>query len=196
MNAKQGEFLVGSARKIISERLGGRDAKIEFPDWCSKKSGVFVTLTIGGELRGCIGFCEAVLPLKEALEQAAIAAAFEDPRFPSLTREEFERVTVEVSVLTEPKEIRVNSPAEYPGRVRIGEDGLIVRHGRFNGLLLPQVPVELGWGPEEFLSHTCLKAGLHPEKWRDGEAKFYEFHAEIFSEEAPGGKIVKKKIQE
>ncbi len=196
MNVKQGEFLVRSARKIIFEKLEGRDAKIEFPDWCSGKSGVFVTLTIDGELRGCIGFCEAVLPLKDALLQAAISAAFEDPRFPSLTKEEFGRVTVEVSVLTEPMEIRVDSPAEYPGRVKIGEDGLIVRHGHFNGLLLPQVPVELGWGPEEFLSHTCVKAGLHPEKWRDGTAKFYAFHAEIFSEEAPGGKIVKKKIQE
>lgn len=196
MDAKKGEFLVRSARKIILERLEGRDAKIEFPEWCGNKGAVFVTLTIRGELRGCIGFCEAVLPLKDALSQAAIAAAFEDPRFPPLTKDEFEKVTVEVSVLTEPKEIHVNEPAEYPGRVKIGEDGLIVRHGHFNGLLLPQVPVELGWGPEEFLSHTCVKAGLHPEKWKDGEAKFYEFHAEIFSEEAPGGKIVKKKIQE
>lgn len=196
MDAKTGEFLVRTARRIIADRLYGRDAKIKFPDWCSGKSGVFVTLTIDGELRGCIGFCEAVLPLKEALKQAALSAAFGDLRFPALTKEEFERVTVEVSVLTEPKEIHVNSPAEYPGRVKIGEDGLIVRHGHYNGLLLPQVPVELGWGPEEFLSHTCVKAGLHPEKWKDGEAKFYEFHAEIFSEEAPGGKIVKKKILE
>lgn len=196
MNAKQGEFLVRSARKIISEKLEGRAVKIEFPDWCSGKSGVFVTLTIDGDLRGCIGFCEAVLPLKDALSQAAVAAAFEDPRFPPLTKVEFERVTVEVSVLTEPEEIHVNEPAEYPGRVKIGEDGLIVRHGHYNGLLLPQVPVELGWEPEEFLAHTCVKAGLHPETWKEGTAKFYAFHAEIFSEEAPGGKIVKKKIQE
>lgn len=190
---EEGELLVRIARAVVEGNPNfPKDLKL------NEKRGVFVTLNkqVGSELelRGCIGFPLATLPLKDALVQAAMSAAREDPRFPPVRKEELEKIIVEVSVLTEPKEIQVNSPLEYPKKVQVGVDGLIVKWDRGTGLLLPQVAVEQHWDSEEFLSNTCMKAGAPPDGWLRSDVKIYKFQGEVFGEETPRGKVVRKQL--
>ena len=135
----------------------------------------FVTLTKNGRLRGCIGYTEAVAPLFKVVQECAVAAAAEDPRFPPVSPMELPSLRVEISVLTPLVPIR-------PEEVEIGRHGLMVSQGRMRGLLLPQVPVEWGWDRETFLDQTCVKAGLPPSAWRHG-ATLRAFTAEVFGEE-------------
>jgi len=199
----QGEFLVKLARKAITEYLKS-NVKVapppETPPRLREKCGVFVTLnrvTSGGgkELRGCIGYPEPVIPLVEATIDSAINAAVGDLRFSPVRLEELSRIVVEVSVLTPPQLVKVENPKEYPGQIRIGVDGIIVERGFYRGLLLPQVPVEWGWDPEEFLSNGCLKAGLPPDAWLIPNTKIYKFQAIIFEEEKPGGKVARRALK-
>ncbi|MBN2566550.1 TIGR00296 family protein [Candidatus Woesearchaeota archaeon] len=188
-----GEKLVLLARRSIASRFSDspfrhdRALRAKY----GAKQGVFVTLTIDGELRGCIGFPEPVYPLYDAVIDAAQAAAFEDPRFPPHSEEEFKEAAVEVSVLTVPEEIRVKDPSQYPMKVRIGTDGLIVRSAEGSGLLLPQVFPEWKADSEKALSLTCRKAGLPSEAWRSGKVTILRFQAQIFSEE--DGRVVERK---
>jgi hypothetical protein len=101
-------------------------------------------------------------------------------------------VVFEVSVLTPPELIKVSKTNEYPSKIKIGEDGLIVERGMFKGLLLPQVPVEWGWDEEEFLCQCCIKAGLPPDNWLLKDTKIYKFQAIIFEEEKPNGEVKRK----
>ncbi len=136
--------------------------------------GAFVTLKKGGRLRGCIGYVEPLFPLGETVAKAAVAAAFDDPRFYPLSVEELAGLEIEISVLTPPEPVRDLSEVE------IGKHGLIAERGFNRGLLLPQVPLEYGWNLEEFLENTCLKAGLERDCWKR-DTRFYLFKAEIFS---------------
>ncbi len=136
--------------------------------------GAFVTLKKNGILKGCIGYVEPIFPLGETVARAAVAAAFEDPRFYPLQMEELEGLELEITVLTPPR--KVNSLQE----IVIGKHGLIAERGPFRGLLLPQVPVEHGWNLKEFLENTCLKAGLERDCWQR-DTDFYTFEGEIFS---------------
>jgi uncharacterized protein (TIGR00296 family) len=195
---EEGVFAVKTARRVVEEYLERRKIpKIEFPEKFEKKSGVFTTISTypKHELRGCIGFPEPVFPLKKALVESALSAAFQDPRFPPLRRDEIDRVVFEVSLLTPPVEVKVKNRRELLEKIRIGKHGLIVEKGFYKGLLLPQVPVEWGWDVEEFLAQTCWKAGLYPDCWLDEDTKIYAFSAEIFEEEEPRGKIRRKEIE-
>ncbi len=158
----------------------------DYPKSFNEKSGVFVTIYTYPEknLRGCIGFPEPVYPLIKALIDSAISAT-QDPRFEPLNKEELNKIIIEVSILTKPELIRVDNPKDYVKEIRIGRDGLIIRRGFFSGLLLPQVATEYGWNAEEFLSQTCVKAGLTPDVWLDDETKVYKFQSLIFSEDKP-----------
>jgi len=108
-----------------------------------------------------------------------------DPRFEPLSMDELDSVVFEVSVLTPPRLLSPKSPLELPSMIRIGRDGLILEYGPYSALLLPQVPVEFGWSPEEYLSHLAMKAGLTPDVWLDRKAKIYVFQAQIFEEVIP-----------
>lgn len=197
-----GKFLVKLARKHIEDYFKGLNESIkdesikEIPKKFNEKCGVFVTLETYPEnnLRGCIGYPEPVMPLKDALFESALSAAFRDPRFPPVTKEEFENVIVEVTVLTKPEIIKATNPLEYLNQIKIGRDGLIAERGFLRGLLLPQVPVEMRWNVEEFLSETCCKAGLTPDAWLDKKTKIYKFEGRIFCETSPKGEIIEKKI--
>ncbi|GFK92942.1 hypothetical protein NNJEOMEG_00770 [Fundidesulfovibrio magnetotacticus] len=136
--------------------------------------GAFVTLHLGGELRGCIGRIVGDGPLWETVARMARAAAFEDPRFPPLSPGEFEKLAVEISVLGPV------TACPDPGQVEVGRHGLIVRRGARQGLLLPQVAVEWRWDAPAFLDHTCRKAGLEPGAWRKPGTEVYWFEAEVF----------------
>lgn len=196
---EDGVFLVKLARKSIEEYLRKR-VKIkppaETPESLNVKRGVFVTLNslVAGvkELRGCIGFPYPTHPLVEATIESAIEAAVRDPRFQPVTLKEMDSILVEVSVLTKPELIIVDNPRELPKSIRIGVDGLIVERGLYRGLLLPQVPIEWGWDEEEFLSNTCMKAGLTPDSWLLKDVKVYKFQAEIFEEEEPRGQVKRR----
>ncbi len=144
-------------------------------------------------LRGCIGYPEATHPLEEAITRAAVSACH-DPRFPPLTREELPGVVVEVSLLTPARRLEVASPQDLPKEVVVGRDGLLVRHGRSGGLLLPQVPVDGGWEAAEFLSQACMKAGLLPDAWFEPAVEIYAFQAEVFAERAPGKAVARREL--
>jgi len=142
----------------------------------ARRSGAFVTLKEGGELRGCIGHTRADLPLYQVVQQMAVAAATQDPRFPPMTREELDEVTIEVSVLSPFRRVTDVS------QIEVGTHGLMIfKEGR-QGLLLPQVPVEEGWDRDAFLEALCQKAGLPVGCWREG-ASLYAFTAVVFGEE-------------
>ncbi len=167
-------------RRVIRERLSGV---------FEQKRGVFTTLTKHGELRGCIGFPYPIKRLDEAIIESAIAAATEDPRFPPVSLEEMDEIVVEVTILTPPERLNV-SPIELPKHVEIGRHGLMVRRGPYSGLLLPQVAVEFGFDSEEFLSQTCMKAGLPPDCWLMEGTEVYRFEGQIFKEVEPRGEVV------
>jgi uncharacterized protein (TIGR00296 family) len=101
---------------------------------------------------------------------------------------------VEVTILTPPEEIKVADRKELPKVVEVGKDGLIAEFGPYRGLLLPQVPVEWGWNAEEFLSQTCMKAGMSPDMWLDRRTTLYRFEGQIFAEESPRGPVARKEI--
>jgi uncharacterized protein (TIGR00296 family) len=193
---EDGIILVQTARKIVTEYIT-KHHKLELEEKIKEKfsfdAGIFVTLNVLSELRGCIGF---PMPrrLNKALVDAAIAAATEDPRFSPVTVDELDKITFEVTVLTPPIEIKMDDPSKLASRIKVGRDGLIVRHGVYSGLLLPQVPVEYGWTEEEFLSHTCQKAGLPDNCWKNSETTVSSFEGVIFKEETPNGKITRKKL--
>jgi AmmeMemoRadiSam system protein A len=140
-----------------------------------EKRGAFVTLTVEGELRGCIGYPLPVKPLDETVIEMALAAATQDPRFEPLEADELKRIKIEISVLGLPETV------SDPGQVRVGCHGIIVTKGSRKGLLLPQVPLEYGWDRETYLCHGCLKAGLPAEEWKRG-VKLEVFTAQVFSE--------------
>lgn len=185
LSEEDGKFLVKLARKAIVTYLNEKKV-IEIPENADPKlmedMGVFVTLNIGSELRGCIGYPEPVMPLLNAVIDAAISAAIRDPRFNPLTQTELDKIHVEVSVLTKPALIKVDKPVDYINNVEIGQDGLIVESGPYRGLLLPQVATEWGWNIEEFLSNTCMKAGLASNCWLTTDVKIYKFASQIFGE--------------
>ncbi|MEM1585854.1 MAG: TIGR00296 family protein [Candidatus Bathyarchaeia archaeon] len=201
LSDEEGAFLVKLARRAVLENL--KDGRIISPPKdvsqnLLEKRGVFVTINsvINGKrvLRGCIGFPYPIYSLVRAVIEAAIESATRDPRFPPMRIHELDNVVFEVSVLTEPELIEVNSPLEYPSKIKVGEDGLIVERGFYRGLLLPQVPVEWEWDEEEFLCQCCLKAGLPPDYWLLKGTKIYKFQAIIFEETSPNGPVARKAL--
>lgn len=139
--------------------------------------GAFVTLhTAEGDLRGCIGHIEGHLPLIETVAQMAVAAATQDPRFPRVRCEEVPSLHIEISVMSPITEVKDVEDIE------VGRHGLIVTCGYQRGLLLPQVATEYQWTCDEFLCHTCLKAGLPADAWRERNTKIECFEADVFSE--------------
>jgi uncharacterized protein len=198
LTKSEGEMAVRLARTAIKECLTNRKKIIpeDLPDIFKEKRGVFVTLNkkiASKELRGCIGRPYPVLPLGEAIILSAINAAREDPRFYPVELKELDEIVIEVTILTVPKRINAK-PRDIPDKIVIGRDGLIISSGRSSGLLLPQVAVEYGFDSTEFLSQTCIKAGLKPDAWLE-EAQVYSFEGQIFEEVEPGGKIKEKDIK-
>jgi len=195
ISEKDGHDLVKTARLVITEFLkNGTKIKLakEFTNNFSFKSGVFVTLNNNQGLRGCIGYPLPDKLLFNALEDAAISAATKDPRFMPVKYNELDSITFEVTILTSPKTIVVNKPEEYLSQIKVGRDGLIVKHGFYSGLLLPQVPIEYGWDEEEFLEYTCEKARLPKNYWKNSETEIQKFEGIVFKEEKPNGPVIKE----
>lgn len=182
---EQGRFLLRVARETIAEKLLGTvvDKRREKNDpILETRCGTFVTLKIDGQLRGCIGTLEPVSSIYEGIRRNALNAAFHDYRFSELTAEEFERVLMEISILTPPLPLQYSNGADLIARLRPGIDGVILSLGRFCATFLPQVWEQLP-RPEEFLSHLCRKAGLSPMAWRDSHPEVAIYQVQSFEEE-------------
>lgn len=141
-----------------------------------ERRGAFVTLHLEGQLRGCVGFIQPTRGLYQTIVEAALNAAFHDPRFLPVSDEEASELKVEISVLSPPQPI-------LPEQIVVGRHGLVVARGLYRGLLLPQVAVEQEWDALTFLEQTCVKAGLPTDAWKRG-AILQGFTAEVFGEGA------------
>lgn len=170
MKAGHQQQLLQIARGAIVQTLESPHRKLplsgKLPDELMQKRATFVTLTIGGRLRGCIGMLEACRPLAEDVAENARAAAFEDPRFPPLTLPELAKLEIHISILSPSEEMVFSSESDLLRQIRPGVDGLILQEGFRRGTFLPSVWAEL---PEKelFLTHLKLKAGLPADYWSD-----------------------------
>jgi AmmeMemoRadiSam system protein B/AmmeMemoRadiSam system protein A len=138
--------------------------------------GVFVTLNMGGDLRGCIGYVTGREPLFKGIMDNAVNASTYDPRFSPVEKDELDSIEIEISVMTPMVK------AESVDEIKVGVHGLMMKNGMRSGLLLPQVPVEWGWNRQEFLEHTCQKAGMNSNCWKDPNTIIYKFTAQVFGE--------------
>lgn len=171
--------LLKIARESVTAVVSGEKYTPEEPAEARLRqaAGAFVTLHLHGELKGCIGFIEARLPLFETVAEMAAKAAVADPRFESVTRSEVTEIEIEISVLSRLERI------EKPGDVVVGKHGIMIEKGFYRGLLLPQVATENNWDREQFLKYVCLKAGLGKEAYLEPDSRIYVFTAEVFGEE-------------
>jgi AmmeMemoRadiSam system protein A len=168
--------LLSLAHRSIEAALNVREVDLQPPSaHLGQERGAFTTLYVRGQLRGCVGYVLPVASLYRTIAETARAAAFEDPRFPQLSKQELPDLKIDISVLSPLVAIK-------PEEVEVGRHGLVVSMGFRRGLLLPQVPVEHGWDRITFLQQTCRKAGLPPDAWTKG-ASLQAFTAEVFGEE-------------
>jgi AmmeMemoRadiSam system protein A len=176
-----GTTLLELARGSIAERFGG--PKVERRDgdaWLEQPGAVFVTLTVDGELRGCVGSSSARRPLFDDVMDNAKAAAFEDPRFPPLTVKELEKAKIEVSVLSPLEKLEVATEAELLAKLRPGVDGLQIAWGGHRALFIPEMWNQVS-DPGKFLFYLKRKAGLPASGWQEG-TRVHRFTAEAFVE--------------
>jgi uncharacterized protein len=178
LSIKQKKILLRLARMTIENALSGiKDTGLAVDDEVlNKECGAFVTLHLKDELRGCIGNISAKKPLWQTIREMAKEAAFNDPRFYPLSKQELSETDIEISVLSPLK--KIDSIEE----IVVGTHGLFLVHGRYQGLLLPQVATEYQWGKIEFLDHTCSKAGLQKGCWQEEGCTIYIFSANVFNE--------------
>jgi AmmeMemoRadiSam system protein B/AmmeMemoRadiSam system protein A len=176
LNDQEKKTLHHIAKTVIENKVRGKpvpEFKVESPI-LKENRGAFVTINKKGQLRGCIGYIEGRGPLHKTIEEMAEAAAFRDPRFMPVTEKELPELDIEISVLTPLKKITdVNE-------IEVGKHGIYIKKGWFSGLLLPQVATEYGWDRKTFLEHTCQKAGLPSNAWKEKDIEIYIFSADIF----------------
>lgn len=189
LTQRQGETLLALARQTIAENIGRNLPQAEKSmvenglkdPALQQERGTFVTLTKEGNLRGCIGNITPVSSIADGVRQNAVQAAFSDPRFPPLQAEEFDEIEIEVSILTEPRQLDYQDGNELPRKLRPEVDGVIIRSGMASSTFLPQVWEKLP-DPEDFLNNLCLKAGLDPGYWKTGKPEVQTYQVQSFTE--------------
>lgn len=186
LNKKEQSWLLNTARLAIENALGNKDITIPEPETtgadpeaaCSspllRDLGSFVTLSIDGRLRGCIGSIIGHEPLWMNIWRMARAAALEDPRFPPLSTEELEKIEISISVLDE------LSPCPDISAIEVGKHGLLLQYAGRSAVFLPQVPLEQGWGRTAYLENLCRKAGLPKDCWQQPAVRLYWYEAFVF----------------
>ncbi len=140
------------------------------------KKGCFVTLRKQGKLRGCIGILVGLEPLAIQIKKLALEAAFYDSRFSPVKKDEYELLSIEISILSYPKQIKDLS------HFHLGKEGLILEKGLSRSVFLPQVATETKWTKEQFVSTLAKKAGLPSDAWKNSETNFKTFTAEVFTD--------------
>ena len=185
LSEDEGKYLLGVAREAIKNRLSNiEEPQIkwkEIPEKFQARLGTFVTVTIEDNLRGCIGHIIPREALIEGIKENAINAAFKDPRFHPLTKEEFNRIEIEISILTSPEELFYTDAEDLLKKLRPGIDGVIIKKGFYEATFLPQVWEQLS-EKEEFLSHLCLKAGLSSDSWKKEKLHISTYQVQAFEE--------------
>ena len=185
LTEKEGGHLLAVARKAIERKLLNQ-GDTRRPDEAlsprlSEKRGTFVTLTINGSLRGCIGHITPQEPLIEGTRINALNAAFHDPRFKPLSQKEWRSVKIEISVLTDPKPLPYSDGDDLLEKLRPGIDGVIIKKEYHQATFLPQVWEQLP-DKKEFLTHLCLKAGLDGYAWEREELEVSTYQVQAFEE--------------
>jgi AmmeMemoRadiSam system protein A len=171
------QLLLTIARRALEARVRRhRPPPVECAGTLALRRAAFVSIHCRGDLRGCLGRLTLETPLGETIVYLAGVVADSDPRFSAVLPRELPDLQIEISVLTPPREI-----ASVQG-IEVGRHGLIVEDGNCRGLLLPQVASEHRWTPEAFLEHTCVKAGLPRDAWKNG-ARILVFEAQVFGED-------------
>ncbi|HBN27329.1 MAG TPA: AmmeMemoRadiSam system protein A [Desulfobacteraceae bacterium] len=186
---KQGDALLSIARQTIMESLGIKDPnlnneKIEEilkDEIFQTNSGTFVTLHLNGQLRGCMGTLMASETIKDGVKRNAINAAFHDPRFPGVKKDELKSIDMEISILTKPAPMVYKDGQDLIDNLRVNIDGVILQKGRAGATFLPQVWEQLP-SPEDFLSHLCLKAGLPHDAWNSPGIEILTYQVQYFNE--------------
>lgn len=175
LSVQEKEQLKKLAKQTIEEVLLGRDkSEFEPTETLKEKSGAFVTIKKNNQLRGCIGYIRGILPLHETVREMAVQAAFRDPRFSPLQKDEVNKIDIEISVLTPMKKIiDINE-------IEVGVHGIYIEKGPYSGLLLPQVATEHHWDKISFLENTCYKAGMPKDAWKSKDTVIYIFSADVF----------------
>ncbi len=191
-------YLLMIARKSIADNLGikwegykeGYELlKMEKPKTeIHDVKGTFVTLTIEGDLRGCIGQIIPHDPIDITVRDNAVSAAIHDPRFPALTVDEFHRTEIEVSILSKPVQLKYKDANDLLEKIEQGKHGLILKYGGHSATFLPQVWEEIAT-KQEFLTHLCMKARLFPDEWRTGKLEISTYTVEFFNEKEFGLEI-------
>lgn len=183
LTGEQKKKLKALARNVIASELGIEkliDVENEFVDpFYHKERGVFVTLNLDGRLRGCIGNTDPIYPLYEGVMKNAHDAAFGDPRFSPLEVDEFDDLNIEISVLTVPQKVKYSSAKDLLDKLRPGKDGVVIEKERNKATYLPQVWDDIK-DKEDFLSSLCMKAGLNPDEWMQGDCDVYKYEVEKF----------------
>ena len=179
LTKEERQYLIQVARQAIESAITKKPLPefTDCPERLREHSGAFVTIHERGELRGCIGYTQAIKPLIETVTEVAGKAALEDPRFTPLTQDELPNIDIEISVLSPMKKIK------EIGEIEVGKHGLMLEKGIYRGLLLPQVATEYGWDRETFLNQTSRKAGLPANAWKDPATTIFTFTADIFPQE-------------
>ncbi|MDO9549047.1 MAG: AmmeMemoRadiSam system protein B [Candidatus Marinimicrobia bacterium] len=182
LNTDEQEFLIQLAEDVIDACVKGNPIPEpkDIPAICREERGAFVTIEKHGQLRGCIGYILPVYPLYETVIEVAQSAALKDPRFNRVSPGELKDLEIEVSVLTIPEKI------DDPSIIEVGKHGIIMKRGFYQGLLLPQVATDYGWDRVTFLEHTCQKAGLPRNAWKDKDTEISIFSAQVFNRKTLG----------
>ncbi|MBI5893691.1 MAG: AmmeMemoRadiSam system protein A [Deltaproteobacteria bacterium] len=178
LSAENKKILLNIARRTIETHVKEKKApafSTSNPELL-EKSGAFVSLHKNHDLRGCIGIFTSEKPLYQTIVDMAVSASSCDPRFVPVSVDELPEISIEISVLTPMKRIYDVSEIE------VGRHGIYIIKGRNRGVLLPQVATEYNWDRETFLDHTCLKAGLAQNSWKQKDVEIYTFEAEVFGE--------------
>ena len=191
LNEAQGQLLVKLARYTLMKRLEQPIPQAKFDslkaaltDACFQHSnGVFVTLTLSGQLRGCIGNLTSNEPLESGVRRNAINAAFHDPRFAPLSASELEQIEIEISILSEPRPVTYHDGDDLLNKLRPHIDGVIIRKQSASATFLPQVWEQLP-RPQDFLAHLCMKAGLASDSWQDRQLEVSSYQVQCFKEHA------------
>ncbi len=185
LDKSEQEILLNIAREALENSV--RDEPLpeiqlnRLPTNLQKQGASFVTLTMQGNLRGCIGTLEAYQALAHDVQEHAVAAALQDPRFPPVRPPELEAIQIEVSVLSPKALLDYSDPADLIDKLRVNIDGVVLQDGYRKATFLPQVWEKLP-KPEEFLSHLCLKMGAPANHWRKKPLKVYTYQVQEFHE--------------
>ena len=182
LNDSDKQELLTLARKSVEQAVGEKQQYEPGPsssEALNQDRGAFVTLLESGELRGCIGYTSATKPLYLTVRDTATLAALRDPRFRPVSAQELPRLQYEISVLSPLRRV------VDVQQIKVGQDGLLMKNDQYEGLLLPQVPVEQKWDRQKFLEETCAKAGMRATCWQNADTDIFMFTAVVFGEHRP-----------